>query len=74
MSTVVRSGQSNAVGCEELGLMGTIDTSKCCGRCHSADREILGGSLGPCQVSFPDGREFLVCCAAKKQLLGEVVS
>jgi len=67
--TFVRASHRTAVGCEELGRAGLMDTSGCCEICHSADERPLIGTLGPCRVPLPDGREARVCCAGKKQLL-----
>ena len=61
---------AGAVGCRELGMRDLVDVSGCCEVCHSADvyAPIV---LGPCRVTLSDGREALVCCGVKKQLLGE---
>ena len=53
-----------------MGQMGRVDISGCCETCHSAERYSWGGSLGPCRARLPDGRQALVYCASKKQLLG----
>ena len=68
MQTTAGVVRSSAVGCEELGQMGLVDISGCCERCHSAERYLRGGSLGPCRATLPAGRVAYVCCANKKQL------
>ncbi len=71
MQTASRTIGSCVLGCEELGMMDLVDTSGCCERCHSAERHLRGGYRGPCRAKLPDGREAFVCCAARRQLLGE---
>ncbi|QIN82201.1 hypothetical protein GBA63_05730 [Rubrobacter tropicus] len=62
---------ASAVGCEELGRLGLLDTSDCCALCHSAARYAPGRFfLGPCHAALPDGRTASVCCAGKRRLLG----
>ena len=62
--------------CSDLEGMELLDTSKCCEKCHSAEDHTIDGvvALGPCRARLPDGRLAFVCCAARKQLLGGVVS
>lgn len=72
METIKQSPQMGAMSCLELGRMGLLDASRCCERCHSADAYAPAGTLGPCHVMLPDGREVFVCCATRKQLLGEL--
>lgn len=72
MRKILRVGRVSAVGCEELGRLGLMDTSACCEICHSVERHVPGATLGPCRASLPDGREALVCCMGKKQLLGAI--
>ena len=74
MQTVIGAAQVNAVGCEELGRMGLVDTSECCERCHFADKYLRGGSLSPCRATLPGGRVAFVCCASKQHLLGRANS
>jgi hypothetical protein len=37
MLGVIRITRVSGKGCEELGRMGLLDTSRCCKICHSAD-------------------------------------
>lgn len=69
MRTYEEATDITAVGCQEAGRMGLIETSMCCEICHSADDGPLIGVLGPCYVPLSDGRQARVCCAAKRQLL-----
>ncbi|MGH3148190.1 MAG: hypothetical protein ACRDTR_20595 [Rubrobacter sp.] len=62
-------GLAGAVGCEELGRLGLMDTALCCKICHSVERHVPGVPLGPCRAQLPGGGEALVCCKGKKQLL-----
>jgi hypothetical protein len=55
-------------GCEELKQRGLLEDYECCKICHSP-RQFVEGSLGPCCVTLPDGREAFVCCTGKKRLL-----
>lgn len=68
MRSVAAAAWTIAVGCRELGMRDLVDTSGCCEVCHSADRH-APIVFGPCQATLPDGREALVCCGIKKQLL-----
>jgi hypothetical protein len=72
MQATSRFGRVSAVGCEELGRLGHMDTSVCCEICHSVDQHVTGIPLGPCHVPAPGGGEALVCCVGKKQLVGAV--
>lgn len=72
LAKTVKTVQKGIVGCRELGQAGFIETYRCCKRCHSADEYALAGFLGPCRATLPDGREALVCCSGRKQLLGRV--
>ena len=74
MQTVVGAPQVNAVGCEELGRMGLVDTSECCERCHYAESHASGLMAGLCYAALPDGRAAFVCCASKQHLLGRANS
>ncbi|HEY6712954.1 MAG TPA: hypothetical protein VK869_12700 [Rubrobacteraceae bacterium] len=69
MLGVIRSTRVSGKGCEELGRMNLLDTSRCCKICHSADEHSSAAPLGPCHVTLPDGGDVFVCCAGKKQLL-----
>ncbi len=69
-SRILGPRAGNVVGCEELGMMGLVDTSGCCERCHSAERHVSERFSGPCRAKLPDGGEAFVCCAARRQLLG----
>ena len=67
---VARTAWVSAVGCEELGRLGLLDTSGCCELCHTAEKYMKGRSfLGPCHATLPDGRTASVCCAGKKRLI-----
>jgi hypothetical protein len=68
VETITRSGWSDALGCEELGRRGTVDTSGCCAICHSADVYNAAFLLGPCLTKLQGGGAALVCCAVRKQL------
>ena len=70
---VIRITRVSGKGCEELGRMGLLDTSRCCKICHSADGHFSATPMGPCHVALPDGGgDVFVCCAGKKQLLFEL--
>ncbi len=74
-ASVGPSGRAGGVvsGCGELGTMGLIDDpGGCCEACHSADRFAIDGapSLGPWHTVLADGRDVLMCCAARKDLGG----
>lgn len=69
MREISKAGRVSAVGCEELGQLGLMDTSSCCEICHSVERLVPGVFLGPCRAPLPDGEEALVCCTGKEQLL-----
>jgi hypothetical protein len=70
MGAATGSAWAGAVGCEELGRLGLLDTAACCWRCHSVEEYAPGRSfLGPCHVALSDGRTASVCCAGKKRLL-----
>ena len=71
MQPGTRANHASVVGCEELAVMGLMDTAGCCEICHSAERYAPGGSLGPCRATLPNGTRASVCCAGKKRLLGE---
>ncbi|MCA1730228.1 MAG: hypothetical protein LC751_12710 [Actinobacteria bacterium] len=62
--------------CSDLEGMELLDTSKCCETYHSAEDHTIDSVvvLGPCRATLPDGTLAFVCCAARKQLLGGVVS
>ena len=62
---------AGAPGCFELGEAGLVDTSACCGTCHSAEGYADGLVLGPCRATLPGGEEAFVCCSSKKRLLRE---
>lgn len=66
---VIRITRVSGKGCEELGRMGLLDTSRCCKICHTADGRAPAATLGPCHATLPDGGDAFVCCAGKKQLL-----
>jgi hypothetical protein len=67
---LIGSALAGLVGCEELGRLGMIDVSGCCGLCHSVEVYAPGRTyLGPCHVALPDGRTASVCCAGRKVLL-----
>ena len=68
MRTLETSRYAEALGCAQLGRIGSVDTRECCAACHSTERNALF-ALGPCRVALPDGREAYVCCSAKKRLL-----
>lgn len=72
MRTLEKPIQKSAMGCEELGQMGLIETSRCCDICHSADVYSSIGSMGPCHATLSDGREAMVCCSGRKQLPGSI--
>lgn len=72
MQKLLKVGSVGAVGCGELGRLGLVDTSACCGVCHSVERHVPGVPLGPCRASLPDGRDAFVCCMGKKQLLAVI--
>jgi len=72
MREILRTWRVTAVGCEEAGRLGLMDTSACCEICHSAERYVPCLPLGPCRASLPGGGEALVCCTGKKQLLDAV--
>lgn len=69
MRTFEEISSITAVGCQEAGRLGLIETSLCCEICHSADERPMTGALGPCRVPLSDGRQASVCCSAKRQLL-----
>jgi hypothetical protein len=69
MLGVIRITRVSGKGCEEVGRMGLLDTSRCCKICHSADGRAPAATLGPCHATLPDGGDAFVCCAGKKQLL-----
>lgn len=70
MQIVTENTRANTLRCRGLGQVDLLDTSECCETCHSAESHVPG-YLGPCRVVLADGRAAFVCCAAKKQLLGE---
>ena len=69
MQTITGVSLRSAVGCEELGRMGLVDTSECCEQCHHAERYAPGLVAGPCRTMLPDGKTAFVCCTSKKRLL-----
>ncbi len=69
MREILRTWRVGALGCEELGRLGLMDTSVCCEICHSVEQHVTGIRLGPCRAPAPGGGEALVCCVGKKQLL-----
>jgi hypothetical protein len=72
MREILKVGRVSAVGCEELGRLGLVDTSVCCEICHSVGLHATGVSLlGPCRATLPGGGEAFVCCAGKRQLSGQ---
>ena len=76
MQTARKNTGTSALSCSDLEKMGMLDTAECCEMCHSAQGHALDGvvSLGPCRATLLDGRVVFVCCAARKQLLGEAAS
>ena len=44
---VIRITRVSGKGCEELGRMGLLDTSRCCKICHSADGRAPPPPWGP---------------------------